>query len=84
MAGDSDGKSVRRGQLYHRSARLAERQRVVSRDPGSRDATSTSTIGRSTASLLRQGITPLRFTDFRVEHDIGGILGDLRHFLQIG
>jgi very-short-patch-repair endonuclease len=36
------------------------------------------------ASLLRQGITPLRFTDFRVEHDIDGILGDLRHFLHIG
>jgi hypothetical protein len=36
------------------------------------------------AWLLRQGITPLRFTDFRVEHDIGGILGDLRHFLKIG
>lgn len=36
------------------------------------------------AALLRLGITPLRFTDFRVEHDIGGILGDLRHFLAIG
>jgi very-short-patch-repair endonuclease len=35
------------------------------------------------ASLLRQGITPLRFTDFRVEHDIRGILRDLYHFLQI-
>jgi very-short-patch-repair endonuclease len=33
------------------------------------------------ASLLRQGITPLRFTDFRVEHDIHGILADLRHWL---
>jgi very-short-patch-repair endonuclease len=36
------------------------------------------------ADLLRKGITPLRFTDFRVEHDIGGILGDLRHFLRLG
>jgi very-short-patch-repair endonuclease len=36
------------------------------------------------AWLLRQGITPLRFTDFRVEHDIRGILRDLHHFLQIG
>jgi very-short-patch-repair endonuclease len=36
------------------------------------------------ASLLRQGITPLRFTDFRVEYDIRGILGDLRHFLDVG
>jgi very-short-patch-repair endonuclease len=36
------------------------------------------------ASLLRQGITPLRFTDFRVEHDLHGILGDLRHFLGLG
>jgi hypothetical protein len=36
------------------------------------------------AALLRQGITPLRFTDFRVEHDITGILADLRHFLALG
>jgi very-short-patch-repair endonuclease len=36
------------------------------------------------AALLRQGITPLRFTDFRVEHDIRGILGDLHHFLKLG
>jgi very-short-patch-repair endonuclease len=36
------------------------------------------------ASLLRQGVTPLRFTDFRVEHDVPGILSDLRHFLQNG
>ena len=35
------------------------------------------------ASLLRQGITPLRYTDFRVEHDLLGILKDLRHFLKI-
>lgn len=35
------------------------------------------------ASLLRQGVTPLRFTDFRVEHDIRGILADLRHFLGL-
>jgi very-short-patch-repair endonuclease len=35
------------------------------------------------AWLLRHGITPLRFTDFRVEHDLHGILSDLRHFLQI-
>ena len=36
------------------------------------------------AALLRRGITPLRFTDFRVEHDITGILADLRHFLALG
>jgi very-short-patch-repair endonuclease len=35
------------------------------------------------AFLLRHGITPLRFTDFRVEHDLSGILKDLRHFLKI-
>jgi len=35
------------------------------------------------AWLLRHGVTPLRFTDFRVEHDACGILGDLRHFLNI-
>ncbi len=35
------------------------------------------------AALLRRGITPLRFTDFRVEHDAPGILADMRHFLQI-
>jgi very-short-patch-repair endonuclease len=35
------------------------------------------------AALLRQGITPLRFTDFRVEHDARGILGDLHHFLKV-
>ena len=36
------------------------------------------------ASLLKHGITPLRFTDFRVEHDPRRILADLHHFLQIG
>jgi very-short-patch-repair endonuclease len=36
------------------------------------------------AALLRQGITPLRFTDFRVEHDARGILADLRHFVGAG
>ena len=35
------------------------------------------------AALLRLGITPLRFTDFRVEHDARGILGDVRHFLKL-
>lgn len=35
------------------------------------------------AALLRLGITPLRFTDFRFEQDQGGILGDLYHFLKI-
>ena len=35
------------------------------------------------AWLLRQGITPLRFTDFRLEHDARGILSDLHHFLRI-
>ena len=35
------------------------------------------------AFLLRQGITPLRFTDFRVEHDLPGILRDLCHFLEL-
>jgi very-short-patch-repair endonuclease len=36
------------------------------------------------AALLRRGITPLRFTDFRVEHDVRGMLADLHHFLAIG
>ena len=36
------------------------------------------------AALLRHGITPLRFTDFRVEHDAHGMLADLRHFLALG
>ena len=35
------------------------------------------------AFLLRKGITPLRFTDFRVEHDLPGILRDVCHFLRI-
>jgi very-short-patch-repair endonuclease len=35
------------------------------------------------AFLLRHGITPLRFTDFRVDHDVPGILRDLRHFLTL-
>jgi hypothetical protein len=35
------------------------------------------------ASLQRLGLTPLRFTDFRVEHDQRGILRDLRHFLTL-
>ena len=34
------------------------------------------------AFLLRHGITPLRFTDFRVEHDVPGVLSDLHHFLH--
>jgi very-short-patch-repair endonuclease len=34
------------------------------------------------AFLLRHQITPLRFTDFRVEHDLPGILTDLAHFLK--
>jgi hypothetical protein len=33
-------------------------------------------------TLQRLGLTPLRFTDFRVEHDPRGILSDLRHFLD--
>jgi very-short-patch-repair endonuclease len=33
------------------------------------------------AALQRLGVTPLRFSDFRVAHDVPGILGDLRHFL---
>jgi very-short-patch-repair endonuclease len=36
------------------------------------------------AALQRLGYIPLRFTDFRVEHDLPGILSDLRHFLQVG
>jgi hypothetical protein len=34
-------------------------------------------------TLQRLGLTPLRFTDFRVEHDPRGILSDLRHFLDL-
>jgi very-short-patch-repair endonuclease len=35
------------------------------------------------AALLRRGVTPLRFTDFRVNHDPRGILSDVRHFLDL-
>lgn len=35
------------------------------------------------AFLLRQKITPLRFTEFRMEHDVEGILRDLHHFLNV-
>ena len=38
---------------------------------------------RKDAALQRLGLTPLRFTDFRVEHDARGILSDLRHFLNL-
>lgn len=34
------------------------------------------------AALQRLGLIPLRFTDFRFEHDRPGILTDLRHFLS--
>ena len=34
-------------------------------------------------ALQRLGVTPLRFTDFRVEHDPRRILDDLRHFLNL-
>ncbi len=36
------------------------------------------------AALQRLGFIPLRFTDFRFEHDPPGILRDLRGFLGIG
>ncbi len=36
------------------------------------------------AGLQRLGYVPLRFTDFRFEHDRPGILSDLRHFLAVG
>jgi hypothetical protein len=87
MEGDSDGKSVRRGQLYHRSARLAERQRgVVSREQ-------LRELGFSEGQL-RGGIRDGWL--HRVDHNVfalghrhlsdraGGILGDLRHFLRLG
>jgi uncharacterized protein DUF559 len=32
------------------------------------------------SQLQKLDITPLRFTDFRVEHDVRGILADVRHF----
>ena len=35
------------------------------------------------AALLKQGVTPLRFTDFRVEHDPCGVLSDVCHFLDV-
>jgi hypothetical protein len=35
------------------------------------------------AELQRLGVTPLRFTDFRVEHDVPGILRDVRHFTGV-
>jgi very-short-patch-repair endonuclease len=35
------------------------------------------------ADLQRRGCIPLRFTDFRVEHDPPGILDDLRYFLKL-
>jgi very-short-patch-repair endonuclease len=35
------------------------------------------------ADLQKLGLIPLRFTDFRVENDVPGILADLQHFLQI-
>jgi hypothetical protein len=35
------------------------------------------------AFLLRVGITPVRYTDFRMDHDVPGILRDLHHFLNI-
>ena len=36
---------------------------------------------RKDIALQKLGLTPLRFTDFRFEHDRDGILADLRHFL---
>ncbi|MFZ0041040.1 MAG: type IV toxin-antitoxin system AbiEi family antitoxin domain-containing protein [Solirubrobacteraceae bacterium] len=36
------------------------------------------------ADLQRLGHIPIRFTDFRFEHDLPGILRDLHHFLGIG
>jgi very-short-patch-repair endonuclease len=38
---------------------------------------------RKDIALQRRGLTPLRFTDFRVEHEPRGVLGDLRHFLNL-
>jgi very-short-patch-repair endonuclease len=35
------------------------------------------------ADLQKLGLIPLRFTDFRVEHDLPGIHSDLRHFLHV-
>jgi hypothetical protein len=36
------------------------------------------------AALQRLGYSPIRFTDFRFEHDLPGILQDLHHFLGLG
>jgi very-short-patch-repair endonuclease len=38
---------------------------------------------RKDTALQRLGLTPLRFTDFRVEQDPRGILSDLRYFLTL-
>ncbi|MGH2872511.1 MAG: DUF559 domain-containing protein [Solirubrobacteraceae bacterium] len=35
------------------------------------------------AALQKLGLIPLRFTDFRMEHDQAGVLADLRHFLGL-
>ncbi len=35
------------------------------------------------AALQRLGLTPIRFTDLRFEHDRAGILRDLHHFLNV-
>ncbi len=35
------------------------------------------------AELQKLGLTPLRFTDLRMQHDRAGILADLRHFLGV-
>jgi hypothetical protein len=35
------------------------------------------------AALQRLGHVPIRFTDFRFEHDRPGILRDLHHFLGV-
>ena len=35
------------------------------------------------ADLQKLGVIPLRFTDFRIEHDVAGILVDLGHFLHV-
>ena len=37
---------------------------------------------RKDAALQRLGLTPLRFTDARVEHDPRGVLQDVRYFLD--
>ncbi len=47
-----------------------------------RESPSLAAVTRADGQL-RLGITPLRFTDFRVEHDARGILGDVRHFLKL-